>query len=262
MKQTMPSFPPLKNKQILLLREIALTGSIAQAAQHVGISYKTAWDAVDGLNNLFPQPLIVGRMGGKNGGGTQLTPYGEQVLLMFESVEHQYRVFLDAVGVDASSTAPQLPDTFGIFLKGLLMKTSARNQFIGQVTEVKQGAVNSEVHLNIGGQQNIIATITNDSVMHLELQKGKPAHALIKASAVQLAVNITPSQVSAENCLLGEVEDFTAGAVNCEVKVRLVSGKQMVAIITNESAMRLALGMGQTIYVLFSASSVILATES
>ena len=253
MKQTMPSFPPLKNKQILLLREIALTGSIAQAAQHVGISYKTAWDAVDGLNNLFPQPLIVGRMGGKNGGGTQLTPYGEQVLLMFESVEHQYR---------ASSTAPQLPDTFGIFLKGLLMKTSARNQFIGQVTEVKQGAVNSEVHLNIGGQQNIIATITNDSVMHLELQKGKPAHALIKASAVQLAVNITPSQVSAENCLLGEVEDFTAGAVNCEVKVRLVSGKQMVAIITNESAMRLALGMGQTIYVLFSASSVILATES
>ena len=258
----MPSFPPLKNKQIVLLREIALTGSITQAAQHIGISYKTAWDAVDGLNNLFPQPLIVGRMGGKNGGGTQLTPYGEQVLHMFESVEHQYRVFLDAVGVETSSTVPQLPDTFGILLKGLLMKTSARNQFIGQVTKIKQGAVNSEIHLNIGGQQDIIATITNDSVTHLELTEGKPVHALIKASAVQLAVNITPSQVSAENCLLGEVEHVTLGAVNCEVKVRLLSGKQMVAIITNEGAMRFALNIGQTVYVLFSASSIILATES
>ena len=142
------------------------------------------------------------------------------------------------------------------------MKTSARNQFIGQVAGVKQGAVNSEIRVSIGGQQDIIATITNDSVAHLELAVSKPVHALIKASAVQIAVDINPRQVSAENCLLGEVEQCTLGAVNCEVNVRLINGKHMVAIITHDSATRLELSEGQTIYVLFSASSVILATES
>lgn len=253
---------PIKNKQILLLREIALTGSITQAAQKLGISYKTAWNALDGLNNAFPQPLIIGKMGGKNGGGTQLTPYGERVLLLFESVEHQYHVFLDAVGVDASVENAQLPDTFGVFLKGLLMKTSARNQFLGQVAAIKQGAVNSEIHINIGGQQNIIATITNDSVTHLALSTGKPVHALIKASAVQLAIHINPNQVSAENCLMGEIDCCTRGAVNCEVSMRLQNGKKVIAIVTNDSAERLELSTGQSIYALFSASSVILATES
>jgi len=43
------------------------------------------------------------------------------------------------------------------------IKTSARNLFKGTVKKVVTGAVNSEVVLDIGGQE-IVAIITNESV--------------------------------------------------------------------------------------------------
>ncbi len=70
------------------------------------------------------------------------------------------------------------------------MKTSARNQFLGHVTTVKTGAVNSEVILDIGGgDDSLAAIITNDSIDSLGLKEGVRACALIKASHVVLAVN-------------------------------------------------------------------------
>ena len=38
------------------------------------MSYRAAWDALDEMNNLAEQPLVVRTAGGKNGGGTQLPP--------------------------------------------------------------------------------------------------------------------------------------------------------------------------------------------
>ncbi|MDR1577793.1 MAG: TOBE domain-containing protein [Deltaproteobacteria bacterium] len=70
--------------------------------------------------------------------------------------------------------------------KGL--KTSARNQFVGQVKEVKTGAVNSEVIIALPGGQLIAAIITNESATHLGLKPGVEAIALIKASHVIIAV--------------------------------------------------------------------------
>ena len=63
----------LGDTRIRLLEAIDQHGSISQAAKAVPISYKAAWDAVDAMNNLADQPLVVRSTGGKNGGGTQLT---------------------------------------------------------------------------------------------------------------------------------------------------------------------------------------------
>jgi molybdate transport system regulatory protein len=70
--------------------------------------------------------------------------------------------------------------------KGL--KTSARNQYAGKVKEVKTGAVNSEVVIDLPGGQSIAAIITNESASHLALKAGVEAIALIKASHVIIAV--------------------------------------------------------------------------
>jgi molybdate transport system regulatory protein len=70
--------------------------------------------------------------------------------------------------------------------KGL--KTSARNQYAGKVKEVKTGAVNSEVIIDLPGGQSLAAIITNESASHLGLKPGVEATALIKASHVILAV--------------------------------------------------------------------------
>jgi molybdate transport system regulatory protein len=67
-------------------------------------------------------------------------------------------------------------------------KFSARNQLQGTVTVVKQGAVNSEVDITLSGGEQVVTTVTNDSVEALGLKAGQTATAMFKAGAVILAV--------------------------------------------------------------------------
>jgi molybdenum-pterin binding domain len=64
------------------------------------------------------------------------------------------------------------------------MQLSARNQIKGKVVEVKPGAVNSSVTLDIGNGNKINASITMESVQSLGLKVGDDAYAVIKASSV------------------------------------------------------------------------------
>jgi molybdate transport system regulatory protein len=73
-----------------LLEAIRETGSISGAGKKMGMSYRRAWLLVDAMNRCFQQPLVDTAKGGANGGGTQLTPLGSQVL-------QQYRALLQEV---------------------------------------------------------------------------------------------------------------------------------------------------------------------
>ena len=68
------------------------------------------------------------------------------------------------------------------------MKISARNQLAGTVLEVHKGATTSHVVIEVGGQK-LFASITNEAVAELGLEKGKGATAVIKASDVMVAVD-------------------------------------------------------------------------
>ena len=68
------------------------------------------------------------------------------------------------------------------------MKISARNQIRGKVTAIKEGAVEAQVTIDIGGQ-SIVSVITMDAVASLGLSVGSEAIALIKADSVMLAVD-------------------------------------------------------------------------
>ena len=97
---------------------------------------------------------------------------------------------LETLGVKPGSTvlalvkAPQiiLVSDFGGY------KISARNQLSGTVTEIKQGAVNSEIDIALAGGEKVVATVTNDSVEALGLKPGQTTTAVFKAGAVLLAV--------------------------------------------------------------------------
>jgi molybdate transport system regulatory protein len=67
-------------------------------------------------------------------------------------------------------------------------KFSARNQLQGTVSQIKTGAVNTEVDLELKGGEKMAVTVTNDSVESLGLKQGQSATALFKAGAVILAV--------------------------------------------------------------------------
>ncbi len=69
------------------------------------------------------------------------------------------------------------------------MKISGRNFIQGKVVDVKKGATTSHVHVEIGGGVVLTASITNEAVDDLKLQRGMIVHALIKASDVMIAVD-------------------------------------------------------------------------
>ena len=87
--------PFLGDTRIRLLEAIEQHGSISQAAKAVPLSYKAAWDAVDAMNNLSEEPLVLRVAGGKHGGGTQLTDYGRKVVALYRALESEYQAALD-----------------------------------------------------------------------------------------------------------------------------------------------------------------------
>lgn len=69
------------------------------------------------------------------------------------------------------------------------MKISARNQLKGKVVEITEGAVNGIVKIDVGGGNIISSVITMSSIKELGLAVGKEAYAVVKASAVMIAVD-------------------------------------------------------------------------
>ncbi|MEJ1964553.1 MAG: LysR family transcriptional regulator [Gammaproteobacteria bacterium] len=81
----------LGSTRIDLLESIQRAGSITAAAKEIGLSYKTAWDAVDSMNNLAERPLLIRAPGGPHGGGSYLTEHGREVVRLYRLMESGYR---------------------------------------------------------------------------------------------------------------------------------------------------------------------------
>ncbi|MBP2313914.1 winged helix-turn-helix domain-containing protein [Azospirillum soli] len=78
--------------KIKLLEQIRETGSISAAARALEMSYRRAWLLVDDLNRIFREPVVSAAVGGKHGGGTALTAFGEQVIDHYRAVEREAHV--------------------------------------------------------------------------------------------------------------------------------------------------------------------------
>ncbi|MFC6635676.1 TOBE domain-containing protein [Microbulbifer taiwanensis] len=238
--------------QIQLLQAVEACGSISAAAKQVGISYKTAWDRVDAMNNMSELPLVVRTTGGARGGGTAITDLGRETIRGFVALQEEHENFLQRLGTRLHSIGD-----IANFIRSESVKTSARNQFRGEVIQVTIGSVNAEVELRIGTDQKLTAIITNDSLQALGLKAGASAIALVKASWVLLSRD-TKLQSSARNKLVGTVSRIATGAVNSDITLDLGGGKSISAIITNDSVEHLALKQGDSACAFFKASSVIL----
>ncbi|MDO5717658.1 MAG: TOBE domain-containing protein [Tissierellia bacterium] len=69
------------------------------------------------------------------------------------------------------------------------MKLSARNQIKGKIVDIQEGAVNGIVLLDIGGGNKISSTISMNAIRELELEVGKEAYAVIKATSVMIGID-------------------------------------------------------------------------
>lgn len=246
----------LGSDRIELLEKIQALGSITRAAKAVGISYKTAWEIVDAMNNLADKPLVVRVTGGKGGGGTHLTPEGQKLISSFKIVQEEHKVFLENVAHKIDDL-----ENFYKFLKRMSLKVSARNIFKGTIRHIRKGAVNSEVELVIPSGDVIVSVITNESVENLSLREGADSYAIIKSSSVILGRDLHLIRLSVSNILCGNVTKIIPGAVTTEITVRLSGENTICAVITNESAKFLAFSDGDHVCALFQASNVILGVD-
>src|SRR5438477_12556298 len=67
-----------------LLRHIAETGSISEAARRMEMSYNRAWLLVRTMNRCFKEPLVLANRGGDKHGGAQLSESGKGILKLYQ----------------------------------------------------------------------------------------------------------------------------------------------------------------------------------
>ncbi len=247
----------LGDTRIRLLEAIALHGSITQAAKAVPLSYKAAWDAIDTMNNLSDQPLVLRAAGGRQGGGTQLTSYGKKVIDLYRALEAEYQQALDRLANSMYAGEGNDFQQFRQLLKRMSMKSSARNQFAGTLTALRAGQVDFEACLKLDDENDLVAVITRESAESLELALGMEVLALVKSSSILLLTD-PAIRTTARNHLWGQVTRIHDGPVNAEVTLTLASGKTVCAVVTHDSIARLELMVGQRACAVFKASSVIL----
>ncbi len=68
-----------------LLRKIKDTGSLSKAAEEMGMSYRHAWEVLHRIARNAGGEVAESARGGKEGGVTKLTPFGEEILREYEN---------------------------------------------------------------------------------------------------------------------------------------------------------------------------------
>ncbi|MBB1584545.1 molybdenum-dependent transcriptional regulator [Serratia sp. OS31] len=242
-------------RRIALLKQVRHTGSISQGAKLAGISYKSAWDAINEMNQLAEQTVVERATGGKGGGGAQVTRYGERLIQLYDLLGQIQQKAFDVLQQD------ELPlDSLLAAISRFSLQTSARNQFFGTVIERDHQQV--QQHLDIllnDGKTRLSAAITQQSADRLQLSPGKEVLALIKAPWVKL--NTDPALVgAADNALAGVVASIQPGTDHSEVLVTLTGGETLCATVSNAELQQLKLRPGNPVHALFNADRVIVAT--
>lgn len=251
----------LSESRIRLLEAIDRCGSLNRAAREVPLSYKAAWEALDTMNRLAPEPLVERLTGGRGGGGTRLTGYARQLVRLHRAMESSQQDILDRIG-------PVPDDVDAPTLRGLIrrlgMRSSARNQFATRVTALSERGGLVDVRLQLGDAEaaasgpTLLATITPESAELLGLAPGREVWALVKAPAVRLVAPPARRPPPGRNQLAGRVVQLRPGATRTAVTLDLGGGEALHAAVPAQAAA--ALQPGDAAWAVFDGDQVVLLT--
>ncbi|MEX1252873.1 MAG: LysR family transcriptional regulator [Dehalococcoidia bacterium] len=79
----------LSDYRVQLLRHIAESGSLAEAAQRMGLSYRRAWGKVREIERNIGVALVRSEAGGAGGGGSRLTREGERLVALYQRFQRK-----------------------------------------------------------------------------------------------------------------------------------------------------------------------------
>ncbi|CDL80532.1 molybdenum-dependent transcriptional regulator [Xenorhabdus cabanillasii] len=246
-------------RRIELLKQIKITGSISQGARQAGISYKSAWDAINEMNQLADGLLVDRATGGKGGGGAQLTRYGERLIQLYDLLEKIQQKAFDVLNQDSLPLGSLL-----VAISRFSLQTSARNQFLGTIVERDYENVQQNIRILLADNKtSICAAVTEQSANRLNLVKGKEVIALIKAPWITLSKGtvaaISSNKISFENKLSGQISQIETGKQCSEIILTLDGGGSLCVTLSNQEIEDLDLQLHDPVTALFNADKVIIA---
>ena len=172
-------------KRIRLLQEIEKCGSINQAAKNASVSYKSAWDHLEAMNQISPKPLLERNIGGRNGGGTALTVYAQRLLKLYDLLEQTQEKAFDILH-DEKVPLNSLLSAMARFS----LQTSARNQFFGKVQALRFEDIHCFVDILLEDfDKPLTVSITEKSAVRLKLESDKEVMVMFKAPWVKITAN-------------------------------------------------------------------------
>lgn len=241
-------------RRISLLKQIAQTGSISQGAKNAGISYKSAWDAINEMNQLSEQSLVDRATGGKGGGGAVLTRYGQRLIQLYDLLAQIQQKAFDVLSDDDA-----LPlDSLLAAISRFSLQTSARNQWFGTVTRRDHQQVQQHVDVLLAdGTTRLKVAITAQSGERLGLDEGKEVLVLLKAPWVNVTRDPAVA-AAADNQLACRISHIERGTEQCEVLMTLPDGQSLCATLPLNEAQTLEEGADVTAF--FNADRIIIAT--
>ena len=242
--------PFLLEKRIVLLHAIEEHGSITKAAKAVPMSYKSAWEAVDMMNSLSTEPIVCRETGGKDGGGTTITAYGESLLKNYALLKEEHTRFLSRL----SELTDIQSGTFKTIGR-LAIQLSARNQIQAEVLTIDSHDVNAKIALKLKGGQVLSVVITQEAVANLHLEVGETVTAIFKSSAVVPYVREEQYRV---NILEGSISKIEKDEKNIKVLIDIGSHDKIVSVISKKSLENIALSEGKTIKVQINSHDIML----
>ncbi len=223
--------------RIELLERIDQTGSINAAAKEMKMSYKAAWERINGMNLLADQPLIDRLTGGKGGGGTKLTLYARELIATFHRFNELHRQFIDRF-----SEAGNDPERLARILSRTFLTTSARNQIPSTLQTIETNGLHSTLTLALSGSDVLRSTITAKSVDNMGLAIGCDTYAIIKSSDINI-VSSLPSNDTVDNVLSGAIQSLESSGDNIEIALRLNGGTILIALEKQDKLQKFEVGM-------------------
>ena len=243
--------PFLLEKRIELLHAIKKHGSISKAAKAVPMSYKSAWEAVDVMNSLSPEPIVCRETGGKDGGGTTITAYGETLLENYALLKEEHTRFLARL----SELTDIQSGTFKTIGR-LAMQISARNQMQAEILSVESHNVNAKIVLRLKSGQILTSVITQEAVDNLQLKKAQTVTAIFKSSSVLLSP--LEDEKSEENRLKGIVTKIDTDVENAKILVDIGNHDTIVSVVSKDVLEKMELKEGSSVVAIIKANDIML----
>ena len=178
----------LSESRIRLLEAIDRCGSLNRAAREVPLSYKAAWEALDTMNRLAPEPLVERLTGGRGGlvdvrlqlGDAEAAASGPTLLATITPESAELLGLAPGREVWALVKAPAVR----LVVRPARRPPPGRNQLAGRVVQLRPGATRTAVTLDLGGGEALHAAVPAQAAA--ALQPGDAAWAVFDGDQVVL----------------------------------------------------------------------------